>query len=125
MKKKLLKGLLIAMIALALITCDIAPQNGADNANVTINFGDETFTLNKSKATPLSQANEDSITITLSKSFVSVQWIINGEQNNELNNQTGITLNALDLSAGDHSVTAMVSDGISWYSRTVTFTVGS
>jgi len=100
------------------------PAAGGEGANISINFGDETFTLNKDVSTTLSQINEDSISIELSKSFTTIRWIINGEQIDELNDQTAITLNAADLSLGNYSVTAMVSDGISWYSRTVTFTVG-
>ena len=130
MKNKVLwggGGLLCAMIALSLIACDDDPQEdpaaGGEGANITINFGDETFTLNKDVSTTLSQINEDSISITLSKSFTTIRWIINGEQKDDQNNKTTITLYAADLSLGDCSVTAMVSDGISWYSRTVTFAV--
>ena len=94
----------------------------AGSAN--IHFGDETFTLTKSVSTPLSIAANDSISVELSRAFASVRWYINGEQRNTLNNQTKITLNAKDLQPGNYSVTAMVSDGVSWYSRTVTFTVG-
>ena len=125
MKKKVLWGLLCAMTALSLIACDDSPQKGrGKGANITINFGDETFTLNKNVSTTLSQIGEDSISIELSKSFTSIRWIINGEQKDDQNNKTAVTLNAADMPLGNCSVTAMVSDGISWYSRTVTFTVG-
>ena len=126
--KKVLCVLLCAMIALSLIACDDEPSGGGsvvggEGANITINSGDETFTLNKSVSAPLSKTGEDSISITLSKSFTTIRWIINGEQKDDQNNKTTITLYAADLSLGDCSVTAMVSDGISWYSRTVTFAV--
>ena len=129
MKKKVLWGLLCAMIALSLMACDDEPSGGGsaaggDGANISINFGDETFTLNKNVSATLSQIGEDSISIELSKSFTQIRWIINGEQIDELNDQTAITLNAADLELGNYTVTAMVSDGISWFSRTVTFTVG-
>jgi len=177
MKKKVLWGLLCAMIALSLLACDDDPQEkpaqkckcsnpctivnctcphcpgpaksndeckcsnpctianctcphcpgpaaGGEGTNITINFGDETFTLNKDVSTTLSQIGEDSISIELSKSFTSIRWIINGEQKDDQNNKTAVTLNAADMPLGNCSVTAMVSDGISWYSRTVTFTVG-
>ena len=94
-------------------------------SGINISFGDELFTLNRDITTPLSQADDDSITITLSRTFDSVRWIIDGEQKDALNNQTEITLNAADLLIGNHSATALVWDGVSWYSRTVTFTVGS
>ena len=131
MKKKIIWGLLCAILTLAMIACDDDPQekpdtkpSGSKDASIVINSGDETFTLNKNVSTTLSQIGEDSISIELSKSFTSIRWIINGEQKDDQNNKTAITLNAADLPLGDCFVTAMVSDGISWYSRTVIFTVG-
>ena len=131
MKKKIIWGLLCAILTLAMIACDDDTQgkpgtkpSGSEDASIVINFGDETFTLNKDVSTTLSQIDEDSISIELSKSFTTIRWIINGEQKDDQNNKTAITLNAADLPLGNNSVTAMVSDGISWYSRTVTFSVG-
>ena len=129
MKKNFFWGVMSAVFVLAFIACGDDPAGdvsefGAGGSGINISFGDDTFSLNRDTTTPLSQVEDDSITITLSKTFVSVRWIINGEQKNNLDNQTAITLNAAGLQPGNYSVTAMVWDGISWYSRTVSFTVG-
>jgi len=108
-------------------TCPDCPgpaEAGGQDAGITINFGDETFTLDRDISTPLSKADNDSISIEVSKSFTSISWVINSVQKDEQKNKTAITLNAADLPLGNCFVTAIVSDGISWYSRTVTFTVG-
>lgn len=105
---------------------DAASAQTPDMAvTVTVTFtapADETITLSDVSGTPVSWAANTQLTVTVTETFTSYQWYLDGAV---LSGQTGnsVTLSARSLRAGAHDLSLRISkDGVR-YSKTLTFTV--
>jgi len=102
------------------------PQKGKKAVGLLIfdyNFvlpGDETITLTAEQA--ISQKKNESLHVTVSETFATYQWIVDGTINGATGNS--ITLAARSLSASTHTVTLKVTTaGGVPYTKTLFFTV--
>jgi uncharacterized repeat protein (TIGR02543 family) len=78
-------------------------------------FNQDTFVVRKS-GSPASK------TISLTGSWISNTWLIDGESRGT---GTSFTVNAAHYTPGGHTLQALVYDGVKYWSRTIQFTVSN